>query len=173
MTVALVSAAVAEHEVDHRYTVKGYVLDEQERPVRDAVVTIRHKTRVLNSGTTDSRGFYDIRLHLHDSALGEELRVGTQAHEAIIEVAFERGDARTPRIHHVNFVGGRIVEEKLAWRGFPMWVYVAGGIALAVAAAAVTARRIKREKRKRKRKDSPKHTQPRKRSRKPKKKRRR
>lgn len=118
----------AEHEADHRYTVQGYVLDEQERPIAGRTVSIRS----LGSAVTDGEGAYSIRMHLHNSDLGRELRIRSGEVEEVIRVSFDVNDSRTPREFHANFVGGKFVAGKLDRRSLPVWTMV--GTAAGVAA---------------------------------------
>ena len=147
----LPGAASAKHEADHRYNVKGFVLDENEAPLADTVVTIRVGGSVIGSQKTDSQGYYNIELHLHDTDLGKKLRIKTAAGEATIRAAFTLGNKATRRVHDANLVGGKLIEQRLAGTGFPTWVYVTAGafIILAVMMFAPELRRWVRRRRKR------------------------
>ncbi|MDH3453496.1 MAG: carboxypeptidase-like regulatory domain-containing protein [Gammaproteobacteria bacterium] len=121
---ALCTPTLAEHEVDHRYTVRGYVLDDQRQPVAGQQVSIRGHT----SATTDSSGAYSIRLHLHNADLGKTLQIHSSGTEHAIRVNFDRADTRTPRVHYANFIGGEFVPGELSGVGFPLWGYAAAGL---------------------------------------------
>ncbi|MFQ6021980.1 MAG: hypothetical protein ACE5NW_04610 [Acidiferrobacterales bacterium] len=143
--------AYAEHEVDHRYNVKGFVLDENEAPLADSAVTIRLGGSVIGSQKTDSKGYYSIQLHLHDTDLGKKLQIKTAAGDATIRATFTPGDKATRRVHYANLVGSNLIEERLAGSGFPSWVYVAAGafIILATLMFAPELKRWLRRQRKR------------------------
>jgi hypothetical protein len=126
MLLALFASTVpAEHEADHRYDVRGYVLDAQKNPRSGVPVTILMGDATIGSGRTDSKGFYSIRLHLHDSDIGKSLKVRAGNAQADIRMQAKHGDQTTARFHHVNFVGREFVEEKLSTGGVPAWAYIA------------------------------------------------
>lgn len=127
----------AEHEADHRYTVRGYVLDEQRQPLAGRKVSIRGHA----SATTDSRGAYSIRLHLHNEDLGKKLQILSGGAEHTIRVRFDRSDTRTQRIHYANFVGDELLEEEITGMGFPLWGYAAAGIGVLTAGGLLFAMR--------------------------------
>lgn len=144
--LALGGLARATHEVDHRYDVRGYVLDGTEKPLADTDVTILMNNQVLGFGKTDADGFYSIRLHLHDPDRGKKLQIKTAAGVADIRVTLTPGDTSTKRVHYANFSGGQFLEKKLPRRGFPVWGY--GVMVVVVGTAAVMIeRRMKRRKR--------------------------
>lgn len=138
------ASALATHEADHRYHVEGYVLDAQERPLANSPVIVRQQGRIIGNGATSSRGFYSILLHLHDQDLGKTLQVRSANHEATIRVTFTPGDATTRRVHHLNFIGATVIEEKLARGGVPAWLYAAIAVAVLVPAGILLSRRGKR-----------------------------
>ena len=72
--LALAAPAATEHEADHRYNVRGYVLDAGERPL-DETITVRMGGEVIGAGRTDGDGFFSIPLHLHESDIGKTLAV--------------------------------------------------------------------------------------------------
>ncbi len=124
--------AFAEHEADHRYNVKGFVLDENNAPIAGTTVTIRLGNIVRGSQKTDSRGYYNVRLHLHDTDLGKQLRITTAAGEVTTRVRLTPGDRRTARVHHANIVGGKLIEEPRAGNWIPWWGYAGGGFMILV-----------------------------------------
>lgn len=147
-------AAHAEHEANHRYTVRGYVLDGQRQPVPDAPVSLRMGGALLGSARTDSDGFYSIRAHLHDTDLGRTLRVRAGEHTAEIRMQGTPGDLTTERVHHANFIGGELVERELARGGPSAWIYAAGALVVATTGVVVTRRLQRRAKRARRRAQS-------------------
>jgi hypothetical protein len=144
----LPAPALAKHEADHRYNVKGFVLDENEQPLADSPVTIRSGNGVIGHQKTNSQGYYNIQLHLHDNNLGKKLQVQTAVGEATIRVRFTPGNKATRRVHQANLIGGKLVENQLSRRRFPASVYVAGTTAVvAVSALIIVARQAKRRRR--------------------------
>ena len=143
---ALSGLALATHEIDHRYNIVGYVLDEKQIPLSDTDVSILMNNQVLGFGKTDADGFYSIRLHLHDSDRSKKLQIKTAAGVADIRVTLTPGNKTTKRVHYANFSGGEFLEKKLPRRGFPVWGY---GIIIVVigTAAVMIERHIKRRKR--------------------------
>ena len=116
-------AALAEHEVDHRYVVSGYVLNQDESPISSATITINAEG-VSAQDRTDSDGHFSLRLHLHDSDLGKVLQIKSDHGEGTIRVDFDPGNLTSERVHHVNFIGGQMVEKKREKEGLiPGWLY--------------------------------------------------
>lgn len=134
----------AQLENDHRYQVRGYVLDENESPIAGSPVSIQLDGSVIGTGTTNSSGYYRISLHLHDSDLGRRLRVRTAAGEATVTVTFTPGDKVTVRRHYANFIGGKLIEERLFWRELASWWYIALAVAVVVTLAGVFRRPLKK-----------------------------
>ncbi len=136
--------ALGEHEADHRYSVRGYVLGPDDAPIEGARVGIRMGNSTLGSATVDSSGYYSIRLHLHDSDLGKRLTLRTGESEGVVKVQFTAGDQSTERVHYVNFIGGQLSEGPLSRSRVPPWVYVLGGAVILGVLAAVLSRRMRR-----------------------------
>ena len=116
----LPAPALAKHEADHRYNVKGFVLDENEQPLADSAVTIRSGNGVIGYQKTNSQGYYNISLHLHDTDLGKKLRVQTVVGEATMRVRFTPGNKATRRIHYANLIGDKLVENHLYIAAIPV-----------------------------------------------------
>ena len=128
--VFIAGEAVAEHEADHRYQVRGYILDENEDAVRGREVIVSADGSVLARGRTDSSGYYSLHLHLHNEDRGRRLQLRAGPHTAEIRVTLDPEDRQTIRIHEASLVGGKLVEEKLSrWRT-PPWLYALAGFAL-------------------------------------------
>jgi hypothetical protein len=68
--VAGMQVATALHEIDHRYDVTGFVLDEKQQPVANSPVSIRLGNEVIGYQETNEQGYYRIRLHLHKDGSG-------------------------------------------------------------------------------------------------------
>ena len=116
--------AAAEHEADHRYDVKGYVLGADKRPLDGVSVTILKDDQLVGSSRTDGEGRYAIRLHLHDSDIGGSLAVRAGKHRALIRMQAEHGNRMSAREHQVNFVGSEVSEKDLFGSRIPAWVYL-------------------------------------------------
>ena len=129
MIVILVSlAARAEHEADHRYTLRGYVLDDTRAAIPGASISVRSDVQLLGNGKADASGYYSILVHLHDADLGRILTVQAGDDEGEVQVSLTPGDRRTPRLHHVNFVGGELIEGELRKTRVPPWLYGVVGV---------------------------------------------
>ncbi|MDZ7828961.1 MAG: hypothetical protein U5K33_05550 [Halofilum sp. (in: g-proteobacteria)] len=145
LVMACLTAAdvLADHEADHRYTVEGFVLDEDEAPRSDVEVVVTADEGVLGRGVTDRRGFYRIELHLHTPDLGKSLTVKAGEQVADIEVTFDPADTETERIHDLNFVGAEVTQSDLGFRGFPTWAYVLVGIIILIVVAHTISKALK------------------------------
>jgi hypothetical protein len=98
------SVARAMHELDHRLTIYGHVMDAQGKPVADARVIIS-ATRLGEGATafTDRQGYYESTLHVHDSDLGEPIEVSTGDETKRISAEFNPQDKTTERRMEVSF----------------------------------------------------------------------
>ena len=144
----LTGEARAEHEADHRYQVRGYVLDENEDAIRGREVIVSADGSVLARGKTDAAGYYSLSLHLHNEDRGRRLQLRAGPHTAEIRVTLDPEDRQTTRIHEASLVGGKLVEKKLTrWRT-PPWLYALAGFVLLGFILVVLERRRKRSLRK-------------------------
>lgn len=143
LAALLSTTASAEHEADHRYIVEGYVLDARENPKADVKVAVTAEEGLLGEDVTDRRGFYRIRLHLHNPDPGKSLNVKAGEREAEIEVTLDRGDREQDRIHDLNFIGAATTEVDLGSRGFPAWAYVVIGMIILFMLARTISRALK------------------------------
>ncbi|GGO88150.1 hypothetical protein GCM10011348_42990 [Marinobacterium nitratireducens] len=132
---------------DHRYTIKGFVLDAQDNPIPDVKVVATANNGLSDQRVTDRRGFYSLNLHLHNEDLGRLVTVQAGTQQTRIKVSFDPEDTTTNREHDLNFIGGSISERDLGFRGLPTWAYVGAGLALLGFAAARVARVHRRRKR--------------------------
>ena len=94
---------LAEHEPDHRYTVRGYVRDAAGKPKKDVPVLAEHNGGTKESIKTDGSGYYEIRFHLHDSNKGDEITVTADGATKKIAADFDPNDKTTWRIGNVDF----------------------------------------------------------------------
>jgi hypothetical protein len=93
----------AEHTPEHRFTISGYVYDETGSPRPGLVVVKDRADNVLGTTTTSSSGYYQLRLHLHNSDLAEKLVIHSQAGQRELTVRFEPDNKTTERTAEVNF----------------------------------------------------------------------
>lgn len=120
----------AEHEIDHRYNIRGYVLDSAEKAKIGEEVQVFAADKLLARGNTDSAGYYSLQLHLHNKDNHRVLRLRTGSDEAELRVEFDPADLTTQRVHDANFVGGAYVEGSLIRFRIPPWVYALAALAL-------------------------------------------
>ncbi|MBI5197458.1 MAG: carboxypeptidase regulatory-like domain-containing protein [Nitrospirae bacterium] len=96
--------ALATHEIDHRYIVFGYVSDDQGHPLSGKKVTAIDTTiQLQESAYTDSNGYYEVLLHLHDSNNGDSLEVWVEDQKKEARITFDPGDKKTDRRRQVDF----------------------------------------------------------------------
>jgi len=126
--ILLTTNAWAEHEVDHRYNIHGYVLDENQQAIKGVKVSAFDGASVLATGTTDSDGYYSLHLHLHNEDNHRKLRLRAGTHEAQLRVTFDAKDLNTLRVHGANFVAGKFIEGELGRFRIPPWFYPVGGL---------------------------------------------
>jgi hypothetical protein len=141
----LITSASAEHEVDHRYNIRGYVLDENQQAVSDLTVQVFDGTSILGSSKTDSKGYYSLHLHLHNSDNRRILRLRAGPHESELRVTFDPDDITTLRVHEANFVAGEYIEGGLGRFRLPPWVYPVGGLLLLGVIVVLLEKRRKRK----------------------------
>lgn len=124
----LAMPAYADHEIDHRYNVQGYVLDAREKPIANLEVRVQDENGPLQTGKTDSNGYYSLHLHLHNEDNRRMLTLRAGSNQAQIQVKVDTSDATTVREHHANFIGGKLVEGKLDRFRMSPWVYPIVGL---------------------------------------------
>lgn len=123
----LITSAIAEHEVDHRYNIRGYVLDENQQAISDQTVQALDGASILGTSKTDANGYYSLHLHLHDTDNRRILRLRAGPHESDLRVTLNPGDTSTLRVHDANFVAGEYIEGELERFRLPPWLYPVGG----------------------------------------------
>jgi hypothetical protein len=119
--VLFISTGVhAMHQVDHRYSIRGYLLDDQEQPIVGELVTAQ-LAGVRSSGRTDQQGYYALYMQLYDDHIGGaiELRAGDAVGR--IRMRAERGNHQSFPIHWASFVGGQLREDDLGRFQMPGW----------------------------------------------------
>jgi hypothetical protein len=123
--------ALATHEVDHRYVVFGYVGDDQGRPLAGKKVTAIDTTiQLRESVQTDSNGYYEILLHLHDNNQGDSLEVRVEDQKKEIRISFDPSDKTTARRQQVDF-GAPVRAKNNTWIYWVSGAVTAGIIGLA------------------------------------------
>ena len=124
------SPAHAEHEVDHRFIVEGFVCDTDGQAVPDTEVMVKDtRVSVGKMGYTDGRGRYKVTLHLHNDNQGDPILVTYKDQEQRITANFDPNDLHTERKITVNFGSGCATEES------NVWVYYGLGLGAVVVAA--------------------------------------
>jgi hypothetical protein len=118
----------AEHEVDHRYNIRGYVLDQNQQGISNQDVRVFSDSSLLASTRTDSAGYYSLHLHLHNSDNRRVLKLHAGSDQADLRVTFDPTDTTTLRVHEANFIGGEYIEGSLGRIRIPPWVYPVGGL---------------------------------------------
>ena len=122
----------ADHEPDHRYNVRGYVLDAKQQGIDAIPVQVFAQGEVLGSSKTDAEGYYSMHLHLHNSDHRRILKLRAGSNEAELKVTFDVEDDTSARIHEANFVDGKFIEGSLGRFHIPPWSYAVGGLLLFV-----------------------------------------
>ena len=107
----LAAPASAEHEVQFRYTVLGYVKDAAGKPRKGVGLEVtRQKTGLSYPGETDTSGFYVIVTRLADESRGERLLVRAGPASLSIVARFEPTNHTAERGTRVDFTGGKAAE---------------------------------------------------------------
>jgi hypothetical protein len=152
------SSVMSLHELDHRYDVMGYILSAEGQAIPGVAVVAYLGDERMGSGRSDSDGYYRFRLHLHDSDVGRELRLKASQSQGSVRVSLTPGDASTQRLHHVNFVGGKLLEGELSDRAGISTTTVAAGVAGVVLVASIAAAMGLRRRRRRRQRAQQKAT---------------
>jgi len=135
---------LAEHEVDHRFIVEGYVCAADGKPAGNQEVMVKD-TRIPLGKTvyTDSDGFYSITLHLHNENQGDPILVTAGESERHLTAKFDAKDLKSERKMVVHFGSGC----EAAQRSSSRWIYYTVGLGLAGAAAFAGAQMIRKQRR--------------------------
>ena len=120
----------AEHEIDHRYNIRGYVLNQSQQGIINQEVQVFDGSKLLAKGKTDSDGYYSLHLHLHNADNGRTLKLRAGINEAELRVTFDTTDLTTLRVQDANFVNGEFIEGSLGVIRVPPWSYAVGGLLL-------------------------------------------
>ncbi len=124
----MITSVWAEHEIDHRYNIRGYVLDQNQQGISNRDVQVFSDSGLLASTKTDSTGYYSLHLHLHNSDNRQVLTLRAGSDQAELRVTFDPVDTTTLRVHEANFIDGEYIEGSLGHIRIPPWVYPVGGL---------------------------------------------
>jgi len=103
--------AAAEHEVQFRYTVLGYVKDAAGKPRKGVGLEVtRQKTGRVYEGETDAAGLYVIVTRLADESRGEGLLVRAGPASLRITARLDPADHKSERGTRVDFTGNTVIE---------------------------------------------------------------
>jgi len=103
--------AQAEHEVQFRYTVLGYVKEVSGKPRKGVALEVtREKTGLSYPAETDASGLYVIVTRLADESLGERLLVRAGPRSLRIAAQFDPADHAAERGTRVDFTGDKATE---------------------------------------------------------------
>jgi hypothetical protein len=104
LSVALPNPAGATHEAEHRFTVYGYVRDDNGKPLSsERVIVVDKRLDQANTTFTDHEGYYEALLHIHDTDLGDEIAVMAGEKQKSIRAEFDPKDHETERKARVDF----------------------------------------------------------------------
>ena len=137
--------AWADHEIDHRYNILGYVLDANRQGIGNLTVQVFSKGESIGDSKTTADGYYSIHLHLHNSDFHRVLKLRAGSQEAELRVTFDAGDSTSVRIHEANFVDGEYIEGNLGRFHIPSWSYPVAGLVLFMVIMVYLERRRKKK----------------------------
>lgn len=142
--VMIMPLAQAEHEVDHRFIVEGYVCGGDGRSMANQEVMVKDTRISLGKTTyTDSDGFYSVTLHLHNDNQGDPILVAAGDREHRLTAKFDAKDMKAERKMTVNIGSGCEGQHS----GPGQWVYYSVGLGLAGVAVLAGARMIRKQRR--------------------------
>ena len=126
----LFTSVWADHEPDHRYNIRGYVLNGEQQGINNLTVRAFADGEAIGSSKTNTDGYYSMHLHLHDEDYRRVLKLRAGPYEAELRVTFDPEDSNSARIHEANFVDGLLVEGALSRFHIPSWSYPVAGLVL-------------------------------------------
>ena len=120
VSLGLVLAAppvAAEHTVDTRYVLLGFVKDAQGKMRPGQVVeVVRDKTGFAYSARTDEGGLYVVVVRLGDESVGETLTVRVGPATTTVTVRFDPANRTDDRGTRLDVDGAKFVERTAAFR---------------------------------------------------------
>jgi hypothetical protein len=109
------TSVAAEHEVQFRYTVIGYVKDARGRPLSGQTVElVRDRTGFSYVADTDAAGLFVLTARLADESSGETLTLRFGRARTQVVARFDAANHADERGTRVDVEGGRFVE-RAAW----------------------------------------------------------
>lgn len=144
------SPAWAQSGADYRYTIQGYILDDNNKPLVNQDIRVYKGKIMLDMVNTDSSGYYSLPLLLRDAENGQVLRLRTGGEEADIRVSIDPKATTTSHVHQANFVAGKLVEGRINNYLIPPWIYPLVGLAAIGLLAVKLEKRRKRKIQKKK-----------------------
>lgn len=161
-TLLSVNVAYSEHEADHRYTLKGQLLDAQNKAIPNASLKFMLGKKVIKQASTNAEGKYTAKLHLHDPDYGKDLEIIVPGGSGKVKIEFTLGDKKTERFHIANFVDGKLVVENTvdtdgsanavnpAGDKSSVWIFIAIAVIVVLAIVIVMGDSKKKQKKKKK-----------------------
>lgn len=141
----MITNAWSQSEVDYRYNIRGYVLDENRQGMANQEVRVYRGRVLVEIVKTDTAGFYSLRLLLRNSDDQQILRLRAGETEAEIRVTFDTEGLTRSRVHVANFVAGKLIEGRLSQNVIPPWIYpIVGLLAIIFLAVKLEKRRKKK-----------------------------
>ena len=109
--------AVAEHTIDSRFVVLGFVKDGAGKLLRGhAVDVVRDKTGLMYHATTDAEGFFVVVMRLGNESAGETVTVRVGAATTTVTARFDPANHTDARGTRVDLEGTSFVERTSAFR---------------------------------------------------------
>ena len=138
--------AHALHEIDHRFTISGYIRDDAGEAQSGQHVVVKDATEGSTLGKTTSgpTGFYSIRLHLHNTDLGRALEVSTGTRTQKLQVKFDPDNVKDERTVDIHFGAEGVA---VPWWESPAILTVSGAVIVSGAVYLFVTQRRKRLKR--------------------------
>lgn len=126
--------AHADHEPNHRYLVKGEVVDGEGNPWVNTRVSVTHGSQPPVVAQTNGSGAFEAQLHLHDGNLGDEVTVVLEAtkESQVHIVDFDPGDATTQRIGTLDIITEEPAPELTALDAIPGYVWFVAVVLLII-----------------------------------------
>ena len=101
--MSIAAAALATHEVDHRYRIFGTVYNANGTPAANTRVKITGLGgRPLGESMTGSNGEYEFRLHVHNQDLGTRFWVSANGMTREGALTFDPANKTTERVHRID-----------------------------------------------------------------------
>ena len=104
-----IPAALATHEVDHRFTVRGTVRDGRAFPGtllagKEVVIRDSKTGQILQQGVTNQQGQFTLVLHVHNEDRGQSLTIQSEGIEKTLQLQFNPDDRTTERQLYIDLI---------------------------------------------------------------------